>query len=374
MISRRDGHGIGSAAGQFEDPREIAPVRAGEELDWVALEAFLRRTIEGLSEYSGDMVVRQFPNGSANLTYLVRFGGEAFVVRRPPFGQLAPGAHDMRREFRALSRLWEAYDRAPRAYAFCDDHGVIGSDFLVIEYRPGVVVWGTIPQSMARHDDVARRIGFATIDALADLHRVDPNSVGLADLGRPEGFLRRQVQGWATRWSLAATDDVAGAFGDIGHQLEASIPDSVAVAILHNDFKLDNCQFDPDLPDRVRSVFDWDQATLGDPLVDLGILLNYWPDPSDPKALEPIMNPGMDQMGLPPRGEIIFRYAERTGFDLRTIQWYEAFAAWKTAVVLQQLYARWVRGESADPRMAERGPVVEGQMRRAEAFLDGTLP
>ena len=139
------------------------------------------------------MEVLQFPNGSANLTYFVRFGDRRFVVRRPPFGQLAPGAHDMKREFRTLSRLWRAYAPAPRAFAFCDDHDVVGSDFLVIDYRPGVVVWGAIPPSMAQHADVGRRVGLAVVDALADLHLVDPAAVDLADLGRPDGFLERQV-------------------------------------------------------------------------------------------------------------------------------------------------------------------------------------
>jgi aminoglycoside phosphotransferase (APT) family kinase protein len=351
---------------------ETARVRAGEELDWPALEHYLRTEIVGLDD--DPMVVLQFPNGSANLTYLVRFGDRRFVVRRPPFGQLAPGAHDMKREHRTLSRLWRAYDRAPRAFAFCDDHSVIGSDFLVIDYRPGVVIWGVIPPAMAHHADVGRRVGLAVVDGLADLHTVDPAAVDLADLGRPDGFLGRQVAGWKQRWELAALPDSPPAMHEIGEQLAATMPASRHVSILHNDYKLDNCQFDPGDPDRVKSVFDWDQATLGDPFVDVGITLNYWPDPADVPELAPIVNPGMASLGLPTRAEVIDRYADRTGFDVAGIRWYEAFAAWKTAVILQQLYARWVRGESTDPRMAERGPMVAGQVRRAAAILDGTAP
>jgi aminoglycoside phosphotransferase (APT) family kinase protein len=320
------------------------------------------------------MEVLQFPNGSANLTYCVRVGGRRFVVRRPPFGQLAPGAHDMKREYRTLSRLWQAYDPAPQAFAFCDDHSVIGSDFLVIDYRPGVVLWGVVPPSMANHRDVGRRVGLAVVDALADLHLVDPAAVGLAELGRPEGFLERQVAGWQKRWDLAALPDSTPAMQEVGQRLAATLPASSYVSILHNDFKLDNCQFDPDDPDRVKSVFDWDQATLGDPFVDVGITLNYWPDPADVPGLEPIVNPGMESLGLPTRAEVVERYADRTGFDVGAVRWYEAFAAWKTAVILQQLYARWVRGESTDPRMADRGPMVAGQVRRAMAILDGTAP
>ena len=350
---------------------ELAPVRAGEDLDWAGLERYLLAEIDGLE---GGMEVLQFPNGSANLTYRVRFAERCFVVRRPPFGHIAPGAHDMKREFRALSRLWRGYGPAPRAFAFCDDHAVIGSDFLVIDYRPGVVLWGVVPPVMAHHTDVGRRVGLAVIEALADLHRVEPAAVDLGDLGRPEGFLERQVAGWKKRWDLAALPDSPAAMQDVGDRLAATMPSSRYVSILHNDFKLDNCQFDPGDPDRVKSVFDWDQATLGDPFVDVGITLNYWPDPADDPGLAPIVNPGMAALGLPPRAEVIERYADRTGFDVGTVRWYEAFAAWKTAVILQQLYARWVRGESTDPRMAERGPMVAGQVRRASAILDGTAP
>ena len=355
----------------LENRPELAPVRAGEELDWDRLAQYLTSHIEGLQ---GEMEVLQFPNGSANLTYSVRFGERRLVVRRPPLGQIAPGAHDMKREYRTLSRLWQAYPPAPRAFAFCDDHTVIGSDFLVIDYRPGVVVWGVVPPSMAAHPDVGRRLGMAVVDALADLHRVDPDAVGLGDLGRPDGFVRRQVAGWQKRWDLAALPDSPSTMRDVGSRLAATVPRSRYVSILHNDFKLDNCQFDPADPDRVTSVFDWDQATLGDPLVDVGITLNYWPDPADVPGLEPILNPGTESLGLPSRAEVIDQYASRTGYDVDDVRWYEAFAAWKTAVVLQQLYARWVRGESTDPRMAERGPKVEGQLRRAQTILDGVAP
>jgi aminoglycoside phosphotransferase (APT) family kinase protein len=280
----------------------------------------------------------------------------------------------MGREFRTLSRLWRAFAPAPRAHVFCDDHAVIGSDFLVIEYREGVVIWDSVPVSMAQHADVAHRTGLAVVDALADLHRVDPASVDLSDLGRPEGFVERQVRGWSKRWELASLDDAEPVMVEVGEHLAGTLPTSRYVSILHNDYKLDNCQFDPTDPDHVKSVFDWDMATLGDPFIDLGITLNYWPDPADPEDLRPIVSPGLEHLGLPTRSEVVSRYVERTGFDVDDVRWYEAFAAWKTAVVLQQLYARWVRGESTDPRMAERGPLVGKQARRAAAIIDGTAP
>ncbi len=346
---------------------ELAPVRAGEALDWVALEAYVR---DGVPDLEGSMAVLQFPNGSANLTYLLQFGTTELVLRRPPFGIVAPGAHDMRREFRVLSRLWRSFDRAPRAYLFCDDHDVIGADFVVMERRRGDVVRGALPPSMAAHADVGRRLGFALVDAMAELHLLDPVASDVADLGRPEGFAARQVAGWKTRWELVRPDDGPIVMDELPDHLAATVPEPTRVSVVHNDLKLDNCQFDPADPDRVQSIFDWDMATLGEPLVDLGTLLNYWPDPSDPPDAGRVSHEGLLAMGLPTRAEVTARYAERTGLDVSSAGWYEAFAQWKTAVVIQQLHLRWVRGESTDPRMAtiaDRLPVLAAS---AAALLD----
>ena len=347
---------------------ETAPVRLGEELDWASLENYLRQNIEGLD---GEFSVLQFPNGSANLTYLVSFGGRKLVVRRPPFGALAPGAHDMGREYRTLSRLWRGYDRAPRALLFCESPDVIGAKFLVVEYRSGVVIWSEIPLSMALVPDVARKIGFAVVDALAELHSVEPAAVDLADLGRPAGFLERQLAGWRKRWDLVAEANGDGQAELLSDRLVERMPVSGSPAIVHNDFKIDNCQFAPGEPDRVVSVFDWDMATIGDPLVDLGTLLNYWPDPSD-GGDGALAVPGLEKLGLPTRAEVVARYRQSSGRELGDIDWYEAYGCWKTIVILQQLYARYLRGETTDPRMGERGEQVKGLTRRALSVLDRT--
>jgi aminoglycoside phosphotransferase (APT) family kinase protein len=223
---------------------------------------------------------------------------------------------------------------------------------------------------MAGHADAGRRIGFAVIDALADLHSLDPAACGLEDLGRPDGFVARQVSGWAKRWELSALPDSEPLMEVLAGRLERSMPPSPRPSILHNDYKLDNCQFDPANPDRVKSIFDWDMATIGDPLADLGITLNYWPDASDPADEPSILSEGIESLGLPPRAALIERYAATTGLDLSAVQWYQALACFKTAVILQQLYARWVRGESTDERMATRGPLVSLQARRATRLLD----
>ena len=354
----------------MSDGPETAPVRPGEELDWVALEAYLRRHIDELADHPEQLTVLQFPNGSANLTYLLRFGSLELVMRRPPFGVIAPGAHDMKREHKVLSKLWKVFSPAPRAYLFCDDHDVVGSDFVVMERRVGEVVRDVLPDSLAGLPDVGRRLGFALVDAMAEMHLVDADAADLSTLGRPDGFTARQVSGWANRWSLVRPDDGPPLMDSLPARLEATMPAPTRVSIVHNDLKLDNCQFRSGEPDRVYSFFDWDMTTLGEPMIDLGTLLNYWPDPSDPPDERRVSHEGMAHMGLPTRAEVVERYATRTGIDCSASVWYEAFAQWKTGVVVQQLHIRWVRGESTDPRMefiADRLPVLAA---KASALLD----
>ncbi|MGK0260557.1 MAG: aminoglycoside phosphotransferase (APT) family kinase protein, partial [Candidatus Azotimanducaceae bacterium] len=263
---------------------EVQAVRPGEALDWPGIEGYLRKHLSADVDLSGEFEVLQFPNGSANLTYMLRFGATEFVFRRPPFGTLAPGAHDMKREYRVLSRLWKSFDRAPRAYLFCGNAEVAGADFFVMERRQGEVIRGVIPESMRQHDDVGRRIGFALIDAMAEFHLVDTQSNGLHDLGKPAGFVDRQLSGWKKRWDLVADAQHDAQMQSLHQRLVAQQPISQRVSLVHNDLKLDNCMFDPADPDRVIAFFDWDMTTLGDPLIDLGTLLNYWPDPKDNEA------------------------------------------------------------------------------------------
>ncbi|MEM1435198.1 MAG: phosphotransferase family protein [Pseudomonadota bacterium] len=346
---------------------EASKVRDGEALDWRALESWLRANLAEAVDLKQPMEVLQFPAGSANLTYLVHFGDVEFVVRRPPFGPVAPGAHDMGREFKVLSKLWRVFSPAPRAYALCDDETVVGAPFFVMERRKGVVVYEEIPEAMRHHDDVARRVSFALVDAMADFHAVDPVAAGLGDLGRPNGFLARQVSGWQKRWDLAKETDLP-MMDAVQARLERHRPEPTRASLVHNDLKLDNCQFDPVDPDHVKSIFDWDMTTIGDPLVDLGTLLGYWPDPDDVELRA--SRAGWAEMGLPPRHDIAARYADRVGVDTGAIAWYEAFALWKTAVVTQQIYIRYVRGQTQDERFADRGARVPVLAALAEGVLD----
>ncbi|MFN0026416.1 MAG: phosphotransferase family protein [Acidimicrobiales bacterium] len=341
-------------------------VRDGDQLDWPALRSFLSRE---MPELDGELQVAQFPGGSANLTYLIGVGDRELVLRRPPFGTIAPGAHDMKREFKVLSRLWQHLDRAPRAYAFCDDPAVIGSDFFVMERREGEVIRDEIPDSMRQHPEVGRRVGFAVIDAFADLALLDPLEVGLADLGKPQGFVERQVRGWADRWSRVCELWDEPLMVTVAEVLAQRLPDAQRVSLVHNDPKLDNCMFAADNPDRATAIFDWDMTTVGDPLVDLGTLLNYWPDPSDPPGAWRGREDSMREFGLPTRAEVVARYAARTGFDCSEAQWYEAFAQWKTAVVVAQLHHRWRMGNSANPRHETIGDAVPTLAASAASLL-----
>ncbi|MEZ5378564.1 MAG: phosphotransferase family protein [Acidimicrobiales bacterium] len=353
-----------------EAPPETAVVRPGEGLDWGRIEAYLRAELPRDLDLSGPFEVLQFPNGAANLTYMIRFGATELVLRRPPFGTLAPGAHDMKREYKVLSRLWEHFDAAPRAYVFCDDHDIAGADFFVMERRRGEVIRGVLPESMRHLPDVGHRLGLALVDAIAAFHLLDPDTCGLGDLGRPDGFVERQVGGWKKRWDLVADPVHDPEMTAIHARLEATMPASQRVSFVHNDLKLDNAMFETGNPDRVVAFFDWDMTTLGDPMIDIGTLLNYWPDPDDSDDVRRSSHDGMTRMSLPSRAEVAQRYGEKTGLDVSGIGWYEAFAQWKTAVVVQQLHHRWKVGDSTDERMATIADSIPALMRTASRLLE----
>jgi aminoglycoside phosphotransferase (APT) family kinase protein len=231
------------------------------------------------------------------------------------------------------------------------------------------VSYGAIPSSMAHLPDAGARMGRAVVRTLAQLHLLNPDACGLADLGRPEGFARRQVEGWVSRWQLVAPPQGAEIMSEVAETLAGSLPEPQRISVLHLDYKLDNCQFRPGEPDAVHAVFDWDMATLGDPLIDLGALLNYWPDPSDTPSDQPLIPPGLETIGLPTRAEVVELYRDQTGLELSGISWYEAFACFRTAVVMQQLYARWERGETTDARMSDRGSWVIPMAHRSARML-----
>lgn len=346
---------------------DVGPARQGEAVDADRLGAWLRASVPGLE---GRAEVRQFYGGYANLTYAARFGGREVVVRRAPHGPLPKGAHDMARERRVLSGLAPLFPPAPRALAFCDDASVIGAPFLVMERRRGVVVRRVFPPELASEPGVERRCALALMDALADLHAVDPAAAGLSGIGRPEGFAARQVAGWTRRWA-DARDREMPLFDRVAEALAARIPEPLAVSVLHNDPKLDNCMFAPGAPDRVASIFDWDMATLGDPLVDLGVCLGYFA--ADRGAWGGMFSAATVAGDYPSQAELADRYLSRAGRSGAAVAWATAFGLWKTAVVLQQIHARWRRGQTRDARFESLGPRIPELVGKAAAALEGEI-
>ena len=333
---------------------DVAPVRPDEQLDASIVADYLRGRLPASDR---PLEILQFPGGHANLTYLLRFGDREYVLRRPPLGPIAPRAHDMVREYRALAAIGPFFPPAPRVYVLCEDPAVIGVPFFVMERRHGIVVRRSMPPEIADEPAIRRRIGEAAIDTLADLHAVPVEGTPVAALGKPEGFVDRQIRGWADRWQRAKTEELA-AMETLAAWLIARIPLALDATLVHNDFKLDNMMLDPTDPGRVVAVLDWDMTTLGDPRIDVGTLLGYWPEAGDPpERLAIAMQPTYLE-GFPTRAEIIGRYAARSGRDLSGIGFFETFALFKLAVVLQQIYVRFLRGQTKDERFAVMGESV----------------
>jgi aminoglycoside phosphotransferase (APT) family kinase protein len=334
-----------------EQPETI-PVRPDERFDVSRLMDWLDGRLPG-SDVSPD--VSQFSRGKANLTYLLDFGGgNEFVLRRPPLGPVAPGSHDMAREHRVLSTLWRAFPLAPRSYVFCDDADVVGAPFFIMERRHGIVVQNTVPDVFGGgNDPVAnRKLSEVVVDTLADFHAVDPGEAGLADLGRPEGFLERQVMGWARRWDAAKHEDNPLA-EELAGWLVDTMPTSPPPTLLHNDWRLDNMAVAVNDPGTCVAVYDWDMCTQGDPLADLGTVMAVWYDAGEmPSALNPMPT---TRPGFMSRDAAISRYVERSGIEVTDVDWYVVFGTFKLAAVLQQIFIRWHRGQTGDDRFARYG-------------------
>jgi len=339
-------------------------IRKGEALDWPKLESYLKTEIP---ELSGNMKVAQFHGGHANLTYLLTFGERELILRRPPFGKIAPGAHDMKREYRVLSKLYKHFAPAPRAYHHCEDDSIIGAQFVIVERRSGVVIRTEMLDCFKTMDRAEERVANAMIRAQADLHLVDYKAAELSNLGRPEGFLERQLSGWTKRWNWAKTEENK-VVDDIIAWLQSDIPLPQRVSIIHNDIKPDNCQFQPDNPDLVTAIFDWDMCTLGDPLIDFATTLSYWPD--DRMDISKAKNLPVSLNGnFPRKSFLINKYQEYTGFDLSRLVWYEVFAYWKNAVIAQQLYKRYVDGDTTDERMGRFGESAKVVIELAQNII-----
>ncbi|QDU41662.1 Putative aminoglycoside phosphotransferase [Symmachiella dynata] len=332
-----------------------ADVREGEQLDTDKLGGYLRTH---LPDASGPLVVEQFPSGFSNLTYLLKLGDQELVLRRPPFGNRVKSAHDMGREFRVLSQLSGVYDLVPQPLVYCEDEAVLGAPFYVMQRCQGVILRSPKQQKYDLDAATLRGLGESFVDNLAALHAIDFAAAGLGDLGKPEGFIERQVAGWTKRYQQARTDDFPE-MENIAGWLAEHLPPSSGVSLIHNDFKFDNLVLDPQDLTKIIAVLDWEMCTLGDPLLDLGVSLSYWVQEDDEPALKAFIAGPTNLPGNLTRREIVRRYEEVTGRDTSGILFHYCFGLFKLAVIVQQIYFRYAEGHTRDPRFAGLNRAVE---------------
>lgn len=342
------------------------PVRAGEGLDERRLLEYLSAALPGLE---GPLEVEQFPAGFSNLTYLVRAAGREFVLRRPPFGTKVKTAHDMGREFLILSRLRPVYAKVPRPLVFCEDTSVVGAPFYLMERVRGVILRARPPEGVSLQPEVMRRLSESFVENLAEIHAVDYRAAGLGELDRPGAYVARQVEGWVKRYTDARTDDVPEVERLAAWLADNAPPDS-GRALIHNDYKYDNVVLDPSDLSRVVAVLDWEMATVGDPLMDLGTTLGYWVDADDPEDWRRF---GFGLTALPgglTRRELAERYARLSGREVGDAVFYFAYGLLKIAGIVQQIYYRYRQGFTRDARFADLGLLVRACGRLAARAVE----
>lgn len=320
-------------------------LRGDDAFDVDAVDAFLKEQIE----LEGRPEVTQFPGGASNLTYQLTYPGRELILRRPPGGNLPKSGHDMRREFTVQSKLVGAYPYVPKMVAFCDDHSVLGSDFYVMEKLRGIILRKNLPEGLALSESQATALSSGWVERLAELHAVDANAAGLGDLGHPDGYVARQIEGWSRRYVAARTRNVPS-FKKVMRWLADNQPQEIAACIIHNDWRLDNVVLDPGDPTRIIGVLDWEMATLGDPLMDLGAALTYWIEPGAKGLAEQFRMQPSNLPGMLTRDEIVALYFERSGLERRDFRFYEVYGHFRLAAVIQQIYKRYRLGQTTNPR------------------------
>ena len=303
--------------------------------------------------------VSQFTGGASNLTYVLRYPGVDLVLRRPPAGTKARGAHDMKREYRLQAALRRVYPLVPRMVGLCEDHSVIGSDFYVMERVEGVILRKEIPRELRLDRATTRRLAESAVDALVDLHSVDISAAGLDDLDRGDGYVRRQVEGWSARFRRARTPDVPD-FAPVMKWLAANQPEDAGHCLIHNDFRFDNLVLDPTDLTSVIGVLDWEMATVGDPLMDLGGALAYWVEDGDGPVFTSFRRQPTHAPGMLTRQEVLERYSAKSGLEIDPETWrfYEVFGLFRLAVIAQQINHRFYHGQTTNPAFRAFRPAV----------------
>ncbi|MFN7260147.1 MAG: phosphotransferase family protein [Cyclobacteriaceae bacterium] len=341
-------------------------IRAGEELDQTKLGAYL-------NEYgiAREVSIQQFPSGYSNLTYLIKTGKEEYILRRPPFGANIKSAHDMEREFNVLSFLQKAgFTKVPEPILFCADENVMGAKFYLMKRVHGVILRNRVPKGMTIDPVTFKQLSKSAIDQLVQLHQLDIKSTGLDQLGKPEGYVQRQVEGWTKRYVNAQTDDIA-AMNEAAEWMQKNIPTSAKASFIHNDYKYDNLVLNPDNLTEIKAILDWEMATVGDPLMDLGTTLAYWAEANDSDALKPFNLTWMP--GNMTRNEMANYYAEKSQTSIDDIVFYYVFGSFKVGVICQQIYHRYKQGYTQDPRFASLIYVIKACGENARRAIFNSL-
>lgn len=324
-------------------------VRKGEELDLKSLSTYLKQSIPGFTHILGH---QQFPSGFSNLTYLLTTNLGEWVLRRPPYGAKIKSAHDMEREFRVLEKLRSIYGRIPAPIHFCKDEQVLNCDFYIMERVQGAILRNQPPKNMALPPERMRAISEAVVDNLALLHQINIETTGLIELGKPEGYVERQINGWIKRYRNAQTDEVA-AMDEVATWMLNNLPEDGRPGLIHNDYKYDNLVLDQTEPARILAVLDWEMATIGDTRMDLGTSLAYWTEAAEAEHMKLAAGNLTWLPGNLSRAEVVDRYKHTTNQPLENILFYFVYGAFKIAVIVQQIYTRWKQGHSKDPRFGQ---------------------
>jgi aminoglycoside phosphotransferase (APT) family kinase protein len=337
---------------------ELAPLLVREPL---------AEFLDGAGLGSGPLEAERVGDGHSNVTYLVRRGDDRFVLRRPPRPPLPPSAHDVLREARLLTALAGTAARVPRVLATCDDESVLGVPFYVMEEVAGTVITDAVPPALDTSEQRAR-IGDELIDALVEIHALDWRAAGLEGFGKPSGYLERQLRRFNGLWEHNKTRELP-IVAEVGDWLAANLPESPPATIVHGDYRLGNVMVSDDAPGRLVSVFDWELATIGDPLADLGYLTVTWAGPDDPgDSLFAALTAVSRDPGFHTRAQLVARYEQRSGRSMHALHWYQALALWKAAVFMEGNYKRFLAGNSDDAFMAAFDQGVPALAENARAI------
>lgn len=342
-------------------------IRAGEELDADKLGEHIR-TVR--PELGGTPRVTQFPGGASNLTYLLEFNGAELVLRRPPFGTKAKSAHDMKREYTVQSKLKPHFPYVPQMILFCADESIIGSEFYVMERVRGVIPRANMPKGIELDAAAAAAMCRSVVDRLIDLHSLDPDTVGLSDLGKGAGYVRRQIEGWSKRYADARTENVPDC-ARVMQWLQQNMPAEVGTRIIHNDYRMDNVILEPADLTRVIAVLDWEMATLGDPLMDLGNSLAYWVEADDPPMVQMLRRQPTNLPGMMTRKELVAYYLSKMGFGEVDFTFYRVYGLFRLAVILQQIFYRYHVGQTKHDTYKDYHYMVSFLDQYAQQILDG---